>query len=154
MKVLSRQASVVDFQDVVLRCNRREKTFLNPPWNLQLQKGDKIAVIAANRKMRDEFLGCIYGLIKPVSGYVVPNGVVSWPLGLKGGLDSKLSLSQNIRFLESVYEDRVAPLNSKKFLDVFYELTGLTPEQKLKSLKSKEQKIFYIIIALIFLWFR
>ena len=150
MQVLNRQSIALDFQDVVLRCSRRDTNFLTPPWNLQIRRGDKVAVMAQDRKIRDEFLGCICGLIQPVSGQIYSRCRISWPVGFKGGLDGKLTLAQNIRFLEVVYEDCVAPVDPNKFFKSLCLLAGLTPDQRLKSLKSKDQKIFYNIVSMIF----
>ena len=103
-----------------------------------------------NRMIRNDFLGIVYGLIQPKSGHVNHIGSVSWPLGLKGGLDGKLTLIQNMRFLTSVYADRVAPMDVKKFFKIFIQAANLSPNKRLKELKSRDQKIFYMIIALIF----
>ena len=136
------QTSALVLEDVVLRSSRRENISLTSPWSTSFAHGDRLAVMSGNLKMRDEFIGCIYGLVKPFSGQVITRGTISWPLGLKGGLDGKLTLIQNLRFLATVYEDRVAPLDLDKFFNTFFTLAGLSPDQRLKSLKSKDQKDF------------
>ena len=88
--------------------------------------------------------------MKPVSGEIVTYGSLSWPLGLKGGLDSKLTLKQNMRFLVGMYPDRLAPLDWDKFLSVFLQVLNLSPDQPLKSLKTKDQKMFFMVVSLAF----
>jgi capsular polysaccharide transport system ATP-binding protein len=150
LQVLNRQSFALDFQDVVLRCSKRDTNVNTTPWNLQIRRGDKVAVMSKDRNLRDEFLGSLCGLIQPVSGQINSRCTISWPVGLKGGLEGKLTLAQNVQFLEVVYEDRVAPADPKKFFESFCLLAGLSPDQKLKSLKSKEQKLFYNIVPFIF----
>ena len=150
MKVVDRQSFALDFKDVVLRCSKRDANITTPPWNLQIRRGDKVAVMSKDRNLRDEFLGSLCGLIQPVSGQIGSRCSISWPVGLKGGLDGKLTLDQNVKFLEVVYEDCVATSQPKKFFESLCLLAGLSPDQKLKSLKSKEQKLFYNIVPLVF----
>ena len=137
-------------EDLVLRFNRKEKTLNTTPINRTFHVGERTAILCDNRRIRDELLGSIYGLVQPVSGCVTQQGVVSWPLGLKGGLDGKLTLLQNMRFLGSLYEDRLAPLNLEKFLRTFLDCAELSPRSRLKDLKSKDQKVFYMVVALAF----
>ena len=134
----------------MLPAGKRDANNPTPAWNLQIHRGDKVAVMAQHRKIRDEFLGCICGLIQPVSGQINSRCSISWPVGLKGGMDGKLTLAQNVQFLEVVYEDRIALVDPKKFFKSFCLLAGLSPDQKLKTLKSKEQKIFFHIVSMIF----
>ena len=137
-------------EDLVVRFNRKEKILHSVPINRIFYRGERIAILCTNRRIRDELLASIYGLVQPVSGFVSQKGVVSWPLGLKGGLDGKLTLAQNMRFLGTLYEDKLVPLNLDKFLNSFLDLAGLSPQSRLKDLKSREQKIFYMVVALAF----
>ncbi len=140
----------LDVENVVLRCKRREAVFLTPPWTMSFRRGDHVAILSSSRRMRDVFIGSLYGLVAPVSGSIVSHGTVSWPVGLKGGLDGKLTLIQNLRFLAGVYEELLAPLNVERFLQTFLDLAGLSSGQMLKDLKSKDQKMFFAIASLAF----
>ena len=150
MDAIASQVATIELDNIVFRCTRREKTFLTPPLSKVFFEGDRIAILSTNRKIRNEFLGLIYGLIPPVSGSLIPYRTISWPIGLRGGLDKKLTLSQNMHFIANVYDDCVAPLNLDRFLKTFLSFADLSPEQRLKDLRSKDQKIFYMIVSLAF----
>jgi len=140
----------LELEDLVVRFTRKEKILRSVPISRTFYQGERTAILCGNRRIRDELLGSIYGLVQPVSGFVNKQGSVSWPLGLKGGMDGKLTLFQNMRFLGTLYEDRVAPLNLDKFLETFLDSAGLSPKSRLKDLKSRDQKIFYMVVALAF----
>ena len=135
---------------LVLRFTRKEKTCQTAPINKYFCSGERTAILCQNRRIRHQLLGTIYGLVQPISGCVIKRGIVGWPLGLKGGIDGKLTLQQNMNFLGALYADRLAPLNLDRFLSMFLGSIGLSPHERLKDLRSRDQKIFYMVASLAF----
>lgn len=150
LSVTEHQIPSIEIKDVVFKCAVRDSTFLTPPLNATFYQGERVALISSNRKIRSQLISLLYGLIKPESGEIVPYGSVSWPLGLKGGLDSRLTLKQNMRFLVGLYPDRLAPLDWDRFLAAFLQVLNLSPDQPLKTLRSKEQRLFFMVVSLAF----
>ena len=50
-----------------------------------------------------------------------------------------------MQFLGGLYQDRVAPLDLEKFLSTFLNAAGLSPNENLKNLRSRDQKLFYVM---------
>lgn len=150
MIVANAQIPSIEVKDVVFKCALRDSTFLTPPWTTTFSQGERVALISSNRKIRSQFISLLYGLIKPESGQIISHGFVSWPLGLKGGLDSKLTLKQNMRFLVGMYPDRLAPLDWDRFLAAFLQVLNLSADQPLKTLRSKDQRLFFMVVSLAF----
>ena len=150
LNVAASHAVTLELEDLVVRFTRKDKILRSVPISHAFHQGERTAILCGNRRIRDELLGSIYGLVQPVSGFVNKQGSVSWPLGLKGGLDGKLTLLQNMRFLGTLDEDKVAPLNLDKFLNTFLDSAGLSPQARLKDLKSRDQKFFYMVVSLAF----
>ena len=148
--VAADHAVTLRLEDLVLRFSRKEKVVSTIPISFSFRQGDRIAILSVNRKIRDALLGSFYGLVQPASGRITNRGLMSWPLGLKGGLDGKLTLRQNMQFLGGLYQDRVAPLDLEKFLSTFLDAAKLSPDERLKNLRSKDQKLFYVMAALAF----
>ena len=148
--VAADHAVTLKLEDFVLRFSRKEKVVSTIPISFSCRQGEKIAILSVNRRIRDALLGSFYGLVQPASGRITHRGLVSWPLGLKGGLDGKLTLRQNMRFLGGLYQDHVAPLDLEKFFTTFLDAADLSPNERLKNLRSKDQKLFYVMAALAF----
>ena len=140
----------LQLDDLVLRFTRREKTCQTAPISKYFFSGERTAILCENGRIRHQLLGSIYGLVQPISGCVIKRGMVGWPLGLKGGIDGKLTLQQNMKFLGALYADRLAPFDLDRFLEMFLKSTGLSPHERLKDLKSRDQKIFYMVASLAF----
>ena len=150
LNVAANHAVTLRLEDLVLKFSRKEKSINTIPISFSFRDGEKSAILCGNRRIRDELLGSIYGLVKPASGRISHQGLVSWPLGLKGGLDGKLTLRQNMLFLSSLYQDRVVPFNIEKFLKAFLDAAGLSPRERLKDLRSRDQKLFFLMTSLAF----
>ena len=102
LDVAANHAVTLKLEDLVLQFSRKEKTINTNPISFSFLEGEKRAILCSNRRIRDELLGSIYGLVQPASGRISHQGLVSWPLGLKGGLDGKLTLRHNMLFLSSL----------------------------------------------------
>ena len=145
--VAADHAVTLKLEDLVLRFSRKGKIISTVPISFSCRQGERVAILSVNRRIRDALLGSFYGLMHPASGKITHRGLVSWPLGLKGGLDGKLTLRQNMQFLGGLYQERVAPLDLEKFLATFLDAAGLSPDERLKNLRSRDQKIFYVMAA-------
>ena len=77
--------------------------------SLQLEPGERLAVLGRNGQGKSTFIKILGGTLAPTSGNVRWTMRASWPLGFSGGFQGGLSGLDNIRFLARIY-DRDIPL--------------------------------------------
>lgn len=137
---------VLEFHNFSLRCDKSDhKVSFQSPWNWSLLQGKRIAIITTNSFLRYQLITGLAGLVPPMSGEFYADGVIGWPVGGEGGLDSKLRISHAFDFLSAVYSDCLE--KSSVSVDEFWNLlSGLDihPELVIKDL-SKEQKDFFFL---------
>ena len=94
---------VLTFRNFSLRCDKSDPQIsFETPWNWECAYGKRIAVISNNSFLRYQLVACMSGLVSPVSGEILGNSVIGWPVGGEGGLDKKLRISHAVNFLTNL----------------------------------------------------
>ena len=149
---ISSPASALTFKNFSLRCDKSDPSIsYKTPWNWKLPQGKRVAVISENSFLRYQLITTIAGLIPPVSGEIVCDGVVGWPVGGEGGLDSKMRISHALDFLSAVYVDCLekSPVNIDQFWDL---LSGMEiyPRAILRELSRSQKDFFFLALSVLF----
>ena len=95
--------------------------------------------------LKYQIIAHMTGFVPTVSGQIIGNSVISWPVGGDGGLDRKLRISHAVNFLSTVYRDCLE--RSAVSTDQFWTLLSdvdIEPDLVIKDL-SKEQKDFFCL---------
>jgi hypothetical protein len=78
---------ILAFDEFVLRADKSDSSVvISSPWNWWLNPGDRLSVMTTNSFLSYQLMATLSGLVKPVSGEVLKQGTVSWPLGGEGGI--------------------------------------------------------------------
>ena len=91
--------------------------------------------------------------MEPSRGKIEKFGVVGWPVGVQGGLSSKLRVFHGIDFLREVYGDCL--IQSRFPIDEFWRiLSTQSIEQRsiLKDLSKAQKDFFYLALSILFLF--
>ena len=97
---------MLSFRNFSLRCDKSNPSVaFETPWNWECGYGKRIAIIADNSFLKYQLITCMAGLVPPVSGEILGDGVIGWPVGGDGGLDRKMRISDAADFLLTVYAD-------------------------------------------------
>lgn len=143
---------VLRFQDFSLRCNKSNPQIsFETPWNWDCGSEKRIAVITNNSFLRYQLIACMSGLVSPVTGQIVGNSVIGWPVGGGGGLDRKLRVSHAVSFLSTVYNDCLS--QSLVSIDEFWKIlsdTGIEPGLVIKELSRDQKDFFGLALSVIF----
>lgn len=71
--------------------------------NVTFPTGKIVGLLGRNGAGKSTMMGMIGGSIKPDSGSIVSQGIVSWPVGFAGSFHRDMSAAQNTRFIARVY---------------------------------------------------
>lgn len=71
--------------------------------DLTLPAGRSLALLGRNGAGKSTLLNIISGLLKPDTGRVVVDGMMSWPVGLGGSFNGDMTGAQNTRFVARIY---------------------------------------------------
>ena len=94
---------VLTFRNFSLRCDKSDPQIsFQTPWNWELVRGKKVAVITNNTFLQYQLIAGLAGLVPPVSGEMICDGAMGWPVGGEGGLDGKLRISHALSFLSTL----------------------------------------------------
>lgn len=88
--------------------------------NLQVKPGQRLGILGINGSGKSTMVRLLSGACKPSKGTVIRSMSVSWPLGLTGGFQTKLTGLDNVRFICRVYG--LHPDNGIAFIEDFTEL--------------------------------
>lgn len=88
--------------------------------NLQVKPGQRLGILGINGSGKSTMVRLLSGACKPSKGTVTRSMSVSWPLGLTGGFQTKLTGLDNVRFICRVYG--IHPDNGIAFIEDFTEL--------------------------------
>lgn len=88
--------------------------------NLQVKPGQRLGILGVNGSGKSTMVRLLSGACKPTKGNVTRSMSVSWPLGLTGGFQTKLTGLDNVRFICRVYG--LHPDNGIAFIEDFTEL--------------------------------
>ena len=143
---------VLSFRDFSLRCDKSNpRISFETPWNWDCDSKKRIAVITNNSFLRYQLIACMSGLVSPVTGQIVGNSVIGWPVGGDGGLDRKLRVSHAVSFLSSVYNDCLG--QSLVSIDEFWKIlsdTGIEPGLVIKELSRDQKDFLGLALSVIF----
>ena len=143
---------VLKFRNFSLRCDKSDsKISFNTPWNWELPQGKKIAVITESSFLRYQLITSIAGLIPPMSGEIICDGVLGWPVGGEGGLDGKMRISHGLSFLSVIYDDCLEKSRIKmhEFWDL---LSGMNiyPGDIIRELSRTQKDFFFLALSILF----
>ena len=145
---------VLTFRNFSLRCDKSNpQVSFRSPWNWELTQGKKIALITPNSFLDYQLIAGFAGLVPPVSGEMICDGAVSWPVGGEAGLDKNLRICHALDFLCTVYGDCLE--KSRVSLDEFWELLSrkkIHPRLLIKELEKDQKQFFYLALSLLFLF--
>lgn len=88
--------------------------------NLHVKPGQRLGILGINGSGKSTMVRLLSGACKPTKGKVNRSMSVSWPLGLTGGFQTKLTGLDNVRFICRVYG--LHPDNGIAFIEDFTEL--------------------------------
>lgn len=88
--------------------------------NLEVKAGQRLGILGVNGSGKSTMVRLLSGACKPTKGKVNRSMSVSWPLGLTGGFQTKLTGLDNVRFICRVYG--LHPDNGIAFIEDFTEL--------------------------------
>ena len=145
---------VISFKNLNFRCDKSDATIVNSePWNWNLDYGDRLSILTPNRYIRYQLISILAELVEPLKGGIDKFGVVGWPVGVQGGLSTKLRVFHAIDFLREVYGDCL--IQSRFPIDAFWGvLYGQSIEQRsiLKDLSKLQKDFFYLALSILFLF--
>ena len=143
---------VLTFRNLSLRCDKSNPQItFQTPWNWELLQAKRIAVITNSSFLRYQLTAALAGLVPPVSGEIVSDGVIGWPVGAEGGLDSKLRISHALNFLSTVYSDCLE--KSRVGLDEFWGMLSekeIYPSVIIKELSKEQKDFFFLALSVLF----
>ena len=143
---------LLKFRNFSLRCDKSDpRISFQTPWNWELVQGKKIAVITTSSFLRYQLIAGLAGLVPPVSGEILGNSVIGWPVGGEGGLDSKLRLCHALNFLSKVYGDCLE--KSRVDIDEFWGLLSdmdIHPGLVIKELSRDQKDFFFLALSILF----
>lgn len=115
----------------VLSFKKRKKEYFSALKNidLEIEKGEVIGFVGANGAGKSTLLKVVSGVMKPTSGKVNVNGVISPMIELGAGFDAELTARENVflnaavlgyseKFIKEKFEEIVDFSELRDFLDV------------------------------------
>lgn len=143
---------VLTFRNFSLRCDKSDpQVSFKIPWDWELMQGKKVALISTNSFLDYQLIASFAGLIPPVSGEIINNGPISWPVGGEGGLDRRLRISDALDFVSTVYKDCLE--KSRVSVDEFWHLMSRVKVHRrlpIKDLTKDQREFFYLALSLLF----
>ena len=143
---------MLKFLNFSLRCDKSDPQIsFEAPWNWDCNYGKRIAVISSNSYLRYQLVACMSGLVSPVSGEIVCNNVIGWPVGGDGGLDKRLRISHAVSFLSTIYSDCLE--QSRVSLDQFWDLLSgveINHDLIIKDLTKDQKDFFCLALSVLF----
>ena len=143
---------LLTFQNFSLRCDKSDpRISFKAPWNWELDQAKRIAVITNSSFLRYQLSAALAGLVPPVSGEMLTDGVVGWPVGGEGGLDGKLRITHALNFLTTVYSDCLE--KSLVSVDEFWSFISaaeIDPRSIIKELSREQKDCFFLALSVLF----
>jgi capsular polysaccharide transport system ATP-binding protein len=143
---------ILVFDEFVLRADKSDQSVvISSPWNWRLNPGDRLSVMTTNSFLSYQLMATLSDFVKPISGEIVLQGSVSWPLGGQGGLDSRLTIKNGFEFLSSIYGDSLE--KSKVSVDDFFDELKkqfIDPSIRLKDLPKDHKDFFFTVLSILF----
>ena len=143
---------VLTFRNFSVRCDKSNpQVSFQTPWNWELGRDKRIALITNSSFLRYQLSAALAGLVPPVSGELLADGVIGWPVGGEGGLDGKLRTSHALNFLTKVYSDCLE--KSLVSIDEFWDLMSemeIDSRAIIKELSREQKDYFFLALSVLF----
>jgi len=143
---------VLTFRNFSLRCDKSDPQIsFEAPWNWELHQVKRIAVITNNSFLRYQLSAALAGLVPTVSGEMLTQGIVGWPVGGEGGLDGKLRITHALNFLSTIYSDCLEK-SSISFDEFWNLLSGMEINSRsiIKELSRDQKEYFFLALSILF----
>ena len=149
---LSLGEPILAFEQLVMQADKSDSNaVISSPWNWWLNPGDRLSVMTSNSFLGYQLMATLSDLVTPISGEVVLQGTLSWPLGGQGGLHSSLTINNGFEFLASVYGDSLekSQVSPDEFFDAINSqlIDSSTP---LKDLSRGQKDFFFTTLSILF----
>ena len=143
---------LLSFRNFSLRCDKSNPEIaFHTPWNWGINRSKRISLITNNSFLRYQLSAALAGLVPPVSGEILTEGVIGWPVGGEGGLDGKLRISHAFDFLSTVYSDCLE--ESLVSVDEFWALLSgiqIYARSIIKELSREQKDFFFLALSVLF----
>ena len=91
--------------------------------SLDLPEGRNIGLIGRNGAGKTTLMGLLSAVDLPDSGKIITRGRLSWPVGLRGGMQKNLTGRDNVKFVCRVYGVRGQEMQDKiRYVEEFAEI--------------------------------
>lgn len=143
---------ILVFDEYVLRADKTDSSIvISSPWNWCLHPGEQLSVMTTNSFLSYQLMASLSGLIEPISGEVITQSNLSWPLAGQGGLHSSLTINNGFEFLSSIYEDTLerSHVSSAEFFDAL-KSQGIDISIPLKQLSKDQKNFFFAALSILF----
>ena len=149
---LSSAEPILAFDEFVLRADKTDSSVvISSPWNWCLDPGEQLSVMTTNSFLSYQLMATLSGLVEPISGEVLTQCNLSWPLAGQGGLHRSLTIDNGFEFLSSIYGDTLerSYISSGEFFDALksQEIDTSIP---LKELSTGQKNFFFAALSILF----
>lgn len=126
--------SVFTLKELFIKKIKRQKIQKEEFWalrdvSLKLEKGDVLGIVGSNGAGKSTLLKIVAGVMKPTSGKLTVEGVISPMIELSAGFDNELTARENIflngsvlgysrKFLDEKFDEIVEFSELQEFIDV------------------------------------
>jgi capsular polysaccharide transport system ATP-binding protein len=143
---------ILAFDEFVLRADKTDSSVVTTsPWDWCLHPGEQLSVMTTNSFLSYQLMATLSGLVEPVSGEVLTQSNLSWPLAGQGGLHSSLTISNGFEFVSSIYGDTLerSHVSLGEFFDALksQEIDTSIP---LKELAKDQKNFFFAALSILF----
>ena len=143
---------ILAFDEFVLRADKTDSSVVtSSPWSWSLYPGERLSVMTTNSFLSYQLMATLSGLVEPVSGEVLTQSNLSWPLAGQGGLHSSLTISNGFEFVSSIYGDTLerSHVSPGEFFDALksQEIDISIP---LKELTKDQKNFFFAALSILF----
>jgi capsular polysaccharide transport system ATP-binding protein len=143
---------ILAFDEFVLRADKADaNVVISSPWNWCLHPGEQLSVMTTNSFLSYQLMATLSGLVEPISGEVITQSNLSWPLAGQGGLHSSLTINNGFEFLLNIYGDTLerSHVSSGEFFDALksQEIDTSIP---LKELLKDQKNFFFAALSILF----
>ena len=149
---LSSAEPILAFDEIVLRADKTDSSVvISSPWNWCLDPGEQLCVMTTNPFLSYQLMATLSGLVEPISGEVLTQSNLSWPLAGQGGLHSNLTISNGFEFVSSIYGDTLerSHVSPGEFFDAL-KSQGIDISIPLKELTKDQKNFFFAALSILF----